>query len=193
MDKEILECEKITANNIDLAIKIQNEIFPNENGALNLICSFDKKKKKQIYGKQWRETTDFYICKINGIPVGITGIYVYFEYPQDAWCGWYGVLPEYQRQGYGKKTLLWTIDKAKKMGLKNFRLYTDLDDNKKAVELYRKVGMIEENYTAENMSPEKIVIFSKSLILDKTEKWGNKILFLKEQEEMQEKAKNFNL
>ncbi len=187
---EKLEFERIIANNIELAIKIQNEIFPEENGALNLVCSYDLEKKKQIYGNQWREITNFYICKINNIPVGITGIYIYYEYPEDGWCGWYGVLPKYRNQGYGKKILLWTINEAKNMGLKSFRLYTDLEENKTAVDLYRKIGMIEEPYLAEELGSDKIFIFSKSLVSSKTEKWGNKILFLKEQEEMQEKAKS---
>jgi len=188
----VIEYEKITAKNVELAIKIQNEIFPEENGALNLICSYDLEKKKQIYGNQWRETTIFYICKVNNIPIGITGIYVYYEYPEDGWCGWYGILPKYRGHGYGKKILLWTMDKAKEMGLKNFRLYTDLEGNETAVNLYRKIGMIEESYLAEKLGSDKIFVFSKSLLSNKTEKWGDKMLFLVEQEEMQEKAKNIN-
>lgn len=189
MDKPTLECEQITADNVDLAIKIQNEIFPDENGAINLICSIDKKLKKKIYGKRWREKTNFYICKVGDVPVGITGIYVYIEYPEDGWCGWYGILPEFQGQGYGKKLLIWTMGKAKEMGLKNFRLYTDLKDNKTAVNLYREIGMIEEPYIAEKLSLDNTTIFSKSLVSDKTEKWNDKNLFLEQQEDMQEKSK----
>jgi len=76
------------------------------------------------------------------------------------------------------------------MGFKNFRLYTDLIDNHIAVELYRKVGMIEEPYLAEDMGDEKVTVFSKNLFSEKTERLGNKILFLRKQEEIQERGKN---
>lgn len=187
-----LKFEKVTKNNLKLAIKIQNEIFPTENGALNLTASTDENFKKETYGKNARESLIFWICKNNNIPIGITGIYVYSQYPQDAWCGWYGVLPKYRKQGHGKEIFLWTISKAKNMGLKNFHLYTDLEDNKIAVGLYRSVGMIEENYTAEDMGNEKILIFSISLTSKKTNKWNNKNLFLKWQENLQEKAKSLS-
>ena len=183
-------CEKVSKDNLELAIKIQNAIFPNENGALNLKASADKSHIKEVYGENFRDISNFWICKDEkGDAVGITGIYSYFEYPEDAWCGWYGVLPKKQGQGYGKKILSWTMGKAKEMGFKNFRLYTDLEENNVAVELYRKIGMIEEPYTFEDMGDEKIVIFSKNLFSEKTEKLGNKNLFLKEQEEIQNRAK----
>ncbi len=88
----------------------------------------------------------------------------------------------------GKKIFLWTMNKAKTLGYKNFRLYTDLEDNKVATGLYRKVGMIEEPYIGEDMNPYKFVIFSKNLYSNKTEKIGNRNLFLKQQEEIQNRA-----
>ena len=190
MQDETLTYEKVTKDNLDVAIKTQNAIFPKENGALNLKASADEAFIEKVYGKNFRESVDFWICKnSNDEAVGITGIYAYEEYPEDAWCAWYGVIPNEQGKGYGKKILLWTMETAKEMGFENFRLYTDLDDNNIAVELYRKVGMIEEPYVAEDMGSEKIVIFSKSLNSPVTEKFGNKNLSLLKQEEIQERAK----
>jgi len=190
MNNIIINCEKVSNENIELAIKTQNTIFPKENGALNLRASADKSLIEKVYGKDFRESVDFWICKDEeGNVVGITGIYSYFEYPEDAWCGWYGILPSQQGKGYGKKLFLWTMEKAKEMGFKNFRLYTDLIDNAMAVNLYRKVGMIEEPYLTEDMVEEKITIFSKSLTSNKTEKFGNKNLNLKKQEEIQKRGK----
>lgn len=182
--------EKVTKDNLDLAIKTQNAIFPKENGALNLKASADEEFIEKVYGKNFRESVDFWLCKnTSGEAVGITGIYAYAEYPKDAWCGWYGVMPNQQGKGYGKNILLWTMEKAKEMGFENFRLYTDLEDNNIAVELYRKVGMIEEPYVAEDMGDEKTMIFSKSLHSDETEKFGNKNLSLLKQAEIQKRAK----
>lgn len=75
------------------------------------------------------------------------------------------------------------MDKAKELGFKNFRLYTDVVDNNIAANLYRKMGMIEEEYVKEILR-EKYTIFSKSLILDRVEKWNNRMLFFEEQEKI---------
>ncbi|EKE20948.1 MAG: GCN5-related N-acetyltransferase [uncultured bacterium] len=193
MNDSILKYEKVSMDNLKLAIEIQNTIFPTENGALNLITYVDRSKIKEICeNKSFRDVLDGWICKDETDEVvGITGIYSYFEYPQDAWCGWYGVLPEKQGKGYRKKILSWTMEKAREMGYKNFRLYTDLESNNAAVQLYRKIGMIEEPYVAEDMGSEQIIIFSKSLISEETKKFGNKNLFLLEQEGIQNKAEEF--
>jgi len=185
-----MHCEEITKENLDEAIQVQHAIFPKEDGSFNLLASTDKELMKKFYVGRSREYLTFWLCKNeDGKVVGITGIYAYEIYPEDAWCGWYGILPEFQGQGYGKKLLLWTMDKAKELGYKNFRLYTDLIDNATAVSLYRKLGMIEETYTVEDMSPEKITIFSKSLISNESTILGDKILHLREQSDLQKRAK----
>jgi GNAT superfamily N-acetyltransferase len=184
-----IKCEPVSKKNMELAIKTQNIIFPAENGVLNFMALFDSDLAEKAYGKNSGRSADYWICKNKSDQVvGITGIYSYIEYPADAWCGWFGILPDYQGLGYGKELFLWTMAEAKKMGFKNFRLYTDLIDNKTAVNLYKKVGMIEEPYIAEDMGEEQIVIFSKSLTPDKSEKFGNKKLFLKKQEEIQKRT-----
>lgn len=184
-----ISCEKVVMDNLKLAIKIQKDIFPNENGSLNLKASVDKSLVENVYEKNFSKSVDFWICKNEKNDcIGITGTYCYLDYPEDAWCGWYGILPENRGQGYGKKLLLWTMEKAKEMGFKNFRLYTDLVDNSNAVELYRKLGMIEEPYTVEDMGNEKIIIFSKGLYSDNIEKIGHRLLSLKKQEEIQKRA-----
>jgi GNAT superfamily N-acetyltransferase len=184
-----MKCEKVTRENLELAIKTQNSIFPKENGALNLKASIDSDYAEKAYGHNAGRGAGYWLCKNEQDEVvGITGIYSYVEYPDDAWCGWFGIMPDYQGNGYGMSLFAWTMEEAKKMGFKNFRLYTDLIDNKTAVNLYKKIGMIEESYAAEDMGDEKIVIFSKSLISDNTEKFGNKKLFLKKQEEIQASA-----
>lgn len=46
---------------------------------------------------------DYYIVFHNDIPIGVTGIYSYHEYPDDAWLGWFGILDKYRN-----KRLWWT-------------------------------------------------------------------------------------
>ena len=182
-----MKFEKVTNNNLELAIEVQRNIFPNEDGTINLKICADPSLVKKYYGKKenFRQIFVSWICKDDEYkPIGITGIYSYFEYPQDAWLSWFGVLPEHRELGYGERILKWTMNKSKKLGFNNLRLYTDLKDNFKAVELYKKIEMIKEPYTVEEIDGD-IFIFSKSLISDKTEQFGNHILFLKEQEEIQ--------
>ena len=41
---------------------------------------------------------DYYIVFHNDIPIGVTGIYSYHEYPDDAWLGWFGILDKYRNK-----------------------------------------------------------------------------------------------
>jgi len=98
MENHSVIYEKVKKDNLKLAINVQRSIFPNESGALNLKASVDKNLIEEVYGSGARESVKFWLCRDKkNVVVGITGIYSYFEYPDDAWCAWYGVLPE--RQG----------------------------------------------------------------------------------------------
>lgn len=117
---------------------------------------------------------------------GVTGIYSYNEYPEDAWLGWYGILPKLRNNGYGSIVFDKTVELAKSKGYKTFRLYSDetfIDAHK----LYVKKGMIQEIYDniddKDPYEPEGLItyIFSMSLTDKPINKWNNKLLGLKEQ------------
>lgn len=59
------------------------------------------------------------------------------------WLGWFGVLNEFRRKGYGQQILIDTInmakDLAKKYPIKYFRLYTSEKDDSIAQPLYYKI------------------------------------------------------
>lgn len=183
--------EEVTVENVDEAIKVQRKIFPNDDGAINIQISTDRSliKKYFLDESKYRDTAKFWLCRTGNGIVGITGIYSYFEYPEDAWLGWFGVLSEFRKKGLGREILLWTMSQAKVGGFNTFRLYTDMEDDAEAVCLYRKIGMIEEPYTTEDLDGQTFV-FSKSLVSENTEKLGDKNLFLKEQEELQNISRN---
>ncbi len=91
MTETALRYEKVTIKNINLAIKIQKTIFPDEDGSLNLIAAADKSLIEKIYGKGDQEVVDFWLCKNQDNDfVGMTGIYSNPKYSQtqDAWCAW---------------------------------------------------------------------------------------------------------
>ena len=173
-----MKFERITYDNLELACQMQNEIFPLEDARENFI--------EQIKKDPYRKEMDYRIVYVNDEPVGITGIYAYHEYPDDAWLGWFGVLEKYRGKGYGTQILNKTIDRAQQEGYKNFRLYTD-EDAKDAHRLYEKAGLIKEIYDREDdrsgYFDVEIYIYSKSLTNTKVELWNNRLLGLKEQGE----------
>ena len=70
---------RIDNANLSLACKIQNEIFPLEDGSQNYIEQINK-------AVCWKEQ-DYYIVYLNDEAIGVTGIYSYHEYPENAWLG----------------------------------------------------------------------------------------------------------
>ena len=170
--------KRITWDNLELACKIQNELFPEEDARENFI--------EQIKRDPYRKEMDYEIVYVDDEPIGITGIYVYPEYPDDAWLGWFGVLDKYRHQGYGGLVLDKTIEVAKQKGYKNFRLYTD-EYATDAHKLYESRGLIKEDYDRPDDQNQyldwKILIYSGSLTGEKVELWNNKFLGLKEQGE----------
>lgn len=170
--------QKITNENLELACEIQNTIFPEEDARENFI--------EQINKDPYRKEMDYYIVFVENTPIGVTGIYAYHEYPDDAWLGWFGVLKDYRRNGYGGIILDKTIELAKQKGYKNFRLYTD-ETAKSAHKLYESRGMVKELYDNPDDKNEyfdyEIYVYSRSLTNEPIDLWNNKVLGLKEQGE----------
>lgn len=89
---------------------------------------------------------DYYLAFDDGKLVGITGIYSVND--EEAWLGWYGVVPECRSRGYGNAILDFTLEKMKSYGYKIALLYTEKDVNVEACKLYRKKGFAEgKTYT----------------------------------------------
>lgn len=169
-------------NNYKEAIKIQNAIFPNEDGTLNILASLDRNlfmEKTNLFYID--DNIKYYIAYEEDKQVGITGIYSYQK--DEAWLAWFGILPKYQSKGYGKKLLEKTIEKVKEQGYQVFRLYTDRIENARAIKLYEKLGFTGEKYTAEKLS-YNCWIYSKDLYSDNIRLWNNKNLKLSYQSEL---------
>ena len=175
-DKNKINFIKISQDNLNLACEIQNNIFPKEDARQNFI--------EQINKDSYRKEMDYNIVYLENTPIGVTGIYSYNEYPNDAWLGWFGILEEYRRKGYGGIVLDKTIELARKKGYINFRLYTD-EHAKSAHKLYESRGLIKEKYDNKDDRDEYFIsdIYSVSLTQKSIDLWNNKILGLKEQGE----------
>lgn len=178
-----LKYVEVDSSNLDLAVKIQNTIFPLEDGRQNYI--------EGITNDPYRKEMTNYITYVDEIPVGVVGLYSYNEYPNDAWLSWFGVLEEYRHKGYGSKMFDFFKTLSVEKGYTSIRVYTD-DEFDKAISLYEKKGMIKEFYKNELESEEvnrETIIYSKTLTKEKTEKWNNKFLGLTIQSEKENQRK----
>ena len=61
-----MKFEKITYDNLELACKIQNTIFPEEDARQNFI--------EQINQDPYRKEQDYSIVYVDNEPIGVTGI-----------------------------------------------------------------------------------------------------------------------
>lgn len=172
-----LKYVEVAIDNLELAVKVQNSIFPLEDGRQNYV--------EGITNDPYRKEMINYIVYDNENPIGIVGLYSYNEYPNDAWLSWFGVLQEYRKKGYGSKMFDFFETLALKKGYTSIRVYTD-DKFDTAISLYEKKKMVKEFYKNELESEEinkETIIYSKSLIKEQTEKWNNKFLGLTAQSE----------
>lgn len=168
---------EINMDNLDLAVNIQNEIFPKESARNHYLETINKNVDYEKY----------YLVYNNDKVIGITGLYCkenIYE-TNSIWLGWFGVLPEYRRRGYGKNILLDTINMAinlsNKYPIKYFRLYTSERDDAIALPLYDKIMDIKEYYnnTDDCNYDGTCLIYSKGLNNNKVTKWNNKFINLK--------------
>lgn len=162
---------EITMKNVLEATDVQMEIF----GAKD--CAY-------LCYIQHIQNNDpaYYIVKDKDEVIGISGIYVEPFEPQTAWLGWYGVRKEHRKKGYGTKILEKTIEIAKKLGYKHFRLYTDVV-NPNAHRLYDRVMDYSEEYSEPNF---KVLIYSKSLCEKPCPKLNNKFINLASKDKEQD-------
>lgn len=116
----MLKYLEITNENVEFATSIQMKIFPNESAYEHYKFAI---KNNVDYEK-------YYLVYDENDVIGITGLYSNEDMNEtnNIWLGWFGVLQEFRKKGYGKKILLDTIDMAKEIAkkypIKYFRLYT---------------------------------------------------------------------
>ena len=165
---------KIDRNNIDAALAIQRTLFPGYDATVNYIEAIDG-----ISGYE------YWILSMNGVHIGISGIYSLKEEPQSAWLGWFGILPRYRKNGLGSEALSVFEEEARKRGFRFARLYTGRQNNDVAKSFYAANGYVEEHYDCREDSgavPGTVSIFSKKLYPeDELPPWNNRNMHLDEQ------------
>ena len=182
-----MELILVDKSNYKIAIEIQNSIFPDEDGTLNVLASLGREEFIETTGVDYVDDhVRYYLAKENNNFVGITGIYYYDL--ESAWLAWFGILKEYRNNGFGRKLLNMTLAIAADMNFKVMRLYTDFNDNKNAIKLYEEEGFIGEKYTTEKLKYD-CRIYSKSLTKNPVTLWNNKNLGLSYQSELDHMSK----
>ena len=169
----MLDLKLITSENLDYAVNVENEIFPEYNAKNNYIASIKNSNQSQ-----------FFLIFDKERCVGITGIYSYKNDSDNAWLGFFGIKEEYRDKGYGRKSLKLTEEYAKSAGFKYMRLFTDKLDNEKAIAFYEANGYSFEDYVCdkEELKNEfNVVIGSKSLHKEEVPLWDNKFINLTKQ------------
>jgi ribosomal protein S18 acetylase RimI-like enzyme len=180
---------EVDKGNVEQAIKVQNDIFPRpeEDATLNFLSSVDIKLFEDISKLKLICDKCVYYLVYNGKkPVAITGLYTLKNYSNDAWLGWFGVLPEERAKGYATRILQEMKRRVKEeWGKDYFRLHTDTGDNATACKLYEKLGFKYEKYTAEASDDDVTDNAIYSIATGNETKdllWGNKLINIKHEE-----------
>lgn len=152
-----LTFEPLTKVDLEEALLVARRCFPNHENDIRAAYerSLDPEKK---YLEE-RRFLQYYIVKDSEAKkiVAVSGLYNRKEYPEyEAWLGWFCTDPNFRGKGIGRKTLEWTINKARELGYKKFKLYTSTDPNEAiAQNLYEDMGL--KVYKSEKRENEEIL------------------------------------
>lgn len=176
---------KIDKTNIQIAHKIQTTLFPESDAYVNYLESVEHITENE-----------YWIIEVDGIFVGISGIYSFAIDPQSAWLGWFGILPEFQRRGFGSLAIQMFESEARKRGFKYVRLYTGRNHNDIAKSFYKHNGYKEEYYECPEdtgATVESLSVFSKNLAKNESAPlWADKNMNISEQLVKQKESLKYN-
>lgn len=121
----------------------------------------------------------YYLVYDDETLIGQWGIYTTkIEEKESAWLGWFSVLPEHRRKGYGRRILQEFEAEARKQGFKYIRLYTGRD-NLTAQACYANYGFTLEEFNGEtDMETEKLTIGSKTICDKPVPPWADRYMEL---------------
>ncbi len=119
--------ELLSKDNYEESLDVLNKIFPDD-------VEIARRHYDEFLDKNnpaWRDERfwQYYVVKGDDKKIiALTGLYNSYKHePGDIWLGWYGVLPDYRGKGVGREVLKLTMEKAREMGYKKFKLWTTTD------------------------------------------------------------------
>ncbi|MDE1874577.1 MAG: GNAT family N-acetyltransferase [Patescibacteria group bacterium] len=157
----------LSVQNLSAALSVASGVFPYnirsiEAAYRDSLDPLSERMKKRRLLAYFVATND-----MTGKVIAVTGLYNHLidHSPDEAWLGWFCVDPTERGKGFGRKTLEWTIERARDMGYKMFRLYTSTDSNEReAQSLYESEGLaIYKREPSEEHPGEEIIYRELSL------------------------------
>lgn len=176
--QKLIKMVRIVASNLVLAHEIERTIFPEYDAYNNYL---DSQKINSL--------NEYWLLKVDDKFVGISGIYSYKDYPEDAWLGWFGLLEEYRHLHLGSQALALFEIEARRRGHIYARLFTDRNDNDVAKRFYKARGYKEEYYENDLDPASKLYplsIYSKALSDKELIPWNNRDIHFTKQVEKQQ-------
>lgn len=82
--------------------------------------------------------------------IGIIGYYKSINIPNEYWLGWFGLLKEYQRQGYGTTALNHLLQTLVVLKADGLRTYISKNKNFKATNFFKNRCFIQDSLDANN-------------------------------------------
>ncbi len=147
--------------NMELACELQNKLFAEDKKSLQYF-------EETIHGNN--PNIKYYLAYLNHEVIGITGYYELKEYPEDIFIGRFGILPNFQNEGLGKRLFLDTIQMTYRLPKKYLRIVVNNEIHVKIESLCQKYMDDFEVYDKDT------VIYSKNLSNEKMPKWNQRYL-----------------
>lgn len=162
----MIRYQRLNKNNYQQVLQIKHELFPESNSDED----YEKYFNSQI-------KSNYYLILKDREPCGTIGWYDFDNKSKEAFVGWFGVLPQFQKQGIGTKALKKIMAEVKSLNYEYLRVYTDKVVNSISVKLYDKIFDIKEDYTyPDNIGKtNNFVVFSKFLKTGQAP-WNNRPL-----------------
>ncbi|MDX6766417.1 MAG: GNAT family N-acetyltransferase [Candidatus Methylacidiphilales bacterium] len=132
-----MKLEKVTTENVGQAIAAAREIFPYEIHA----DGFWPENAYRDSIRKGHPNFAYYLAKMDGDVVGITGHYPPGSLGREIWVGWFGIRPAHRHQGHGTALLAQTCRMLEVLGQRKIRLYSgDREEERPAQRLYVRAG-----------------------------------------------------
>lgn len=162
---------KINQENIQYAIEIQHEIFGH----------LDATKDYEAFVKGENDN-NFFLLYDGDHCIGVSGIYHYGADYENAWLGWFGILPNKRRNAIGSDALRLIDETARDLGFKTMRCLISDDEIYDGTQAFFKCNGYKQEEYKTSKDPESLkknyYIFSKSLFPEPLTMWDNRNLNL---------------
>lgn len=153
--------KELDEKTLEEAFLLQQNLFSNDAKSIEYFRDTIKKHNPNI---------KYFLAYFNQKVIGITGYFELGDYPDDIFLGRFGILPEYQNNGLGKRLFLDTINMTYRLDKKFLRILVTNNLHFKVESLCKDYMDLCEDYN------NNTVIYSKNLSKEKLVKWNKRFI-----------------